>query len=204
MDEVKDQRALWAGQFGDEYTQRNQNRVGPNLAFFAKVLDRCRDINSVLELGAGVGDNLRAIQQLLPKADLWGVEINQTAFAQLVTVAPDSFNCPLESLPEGAPHVTLTLSKGLLIHIAPEWRQNAYAALYQHSNRYILLAEYYAPHSTMIPYRSQTNALWKHDFAGDMLDRYQDLYLLDYGFQYHRDGNWPQDDLNWFLMEKRT
>jgi len=32
---------------------------------------------------------------------------------------------------------------------------------------------------------------------------YQDLQLIDYGFVYHRDPNWPQDDLHWFLMEKR-
>ena len=31
-----------------------------------------------------------------------------------------------------------------------------------------------------------------------------EMQLLDYGFAYHRDPNFPQDDITWFLMEKRT
>jgi spore coat polysaccharide biosynthesis protein SpsF len=27
--------------------------------------------------------------------------------------------------------------------------------------------------------------------------------LVDYGFAYHRDPNFPQDDITWFLLEKR-
>ena len=40
------------------------------------------------------------------------------------------------------------------------------------------------------------------NFAGEMLDRFRDLRLVDYGFVYHRDVNFPQDDITWFLMEK--
>jgi len=29
------------------------------------------------------------------------------------------------------------------------------------------------------------------------------LQLIDYGFAYHHDPKWDQDDANWFLMEKR-
>jgi spore coat polysaccharide biosynthesis protein SpsF len=36
-----------------------------------------------------------------------------------------------------------------------------------------------------------------------MLDRYDDLQLLDYGFAYHRDRQFPVDDITWFLLEKR-
>jgi hypothetical protein len=44
--------------------------------------------------------------------------------------------------------------------------------------------------------------MFKRDFAGEMLDKFQDLRLLDYGFVYHRDTQFPQDDVNWFLLEK--
>jgi len=30
-----------------------------------------------------------------------------------------------------------------------------------------------------------------------------DLELVDYGFVYHRDPVFPQDDINWFLMKKQ-
>lgn len=35
-----------------------------------------------------------------------------------------------------------------------------------------------------------------------MLAQYQNLHLVDYGFVYHRERNFPQDDLTWFLLEK--
>jgi hypothetical protein len=31
---------------------------------------------------------------------------------------------------------------------------------------------------------------------------YPDLKLIDYGFVYHKDSNFPQDDVTWFIMEK--
>jgi len=35
------------------------------------------------------------------------------------------------------------------------------------------------------------------------LDAYPDLRLCAYGFEYHRDPNFPADDTTWFLLEKR-
>ena len=54
-----------------------------------------------------------------------------------------------------------------------------------------------------VVYRGHTGRLFKRDFASELLDRYSDLRLVDYGFVYHRDPTFPLDDFNWFLMEKR-
>ena len=35
------------------------------------------------------------------------------------------------------------------------------------------------------------------------MHRHPQLQLVDYGFDYRRDPNFPQDDITWFLMEKR-
>jgi len=40
------------------------------------------------------------------------------------------------------------------------------------------------------------------DFAGEVLDSYSEMRLLDYGFAYHRDTACKQDDTTWFLLEK--
>lgn len=56
----------------------------------------------------------------------------------------------------------------------------------------------------VVSYRGHEDRLFKRDFAGEMLDRYPDLELVDYGFVYHRDPNFPQDDPNWFLLRKRS
>jgi len=53
-----------------------------------------------------------------------------------------------------------------------------------------------------ITYHGHKNRLFKRDFAGEMLDQFSDLKLIDYGFIYHRDLTFPQDDISWFLLEK--
>ena len=53
-----------------------------------------------------------------------------------------------------------------------------------------------------IAYRGHADRLNKRDFAGELLDTFPDLTLIDYGFAYHRDIAFPQDDITWFLMVK--
>ena len=88
-------------------------------------------------------------------------------------------------------------------HINPEQLSEVYHKLYLASKKYILIAEYYNPTPVSMPYRGHENKLFKRDFAGEMLDKFQDLFLLDYGFVYHRDNLFPQDDINWFLLKKK-
>ncbi|MFM6157881.1 MAG: pseudaminic acid biosynthesis-associated methylase, partial [Sphaerospermopsis kisseleviana] len=67
---------------------------------------------------------------------------------------------------------------------------------------YLLIAEYYNPSPVAIPYRGHADRLFKRDFAGEVLDQHPELRLVDYGFVYRRDPNFPQDDITWFLIEK--
>ena len=90
----------------------------------------------------------------------------------------------------------------MLIHINPDKLNDVYDRLYRHSKRYILISEYYNPVPVAVNYRGFSDKLFKRDFAGEFMDRFPDVRLLDYGFQYHRDKNFPMDDVNWFLMEK--
>jgi spore coat polysaccharide biosynthesis protein SpsF len=98
----------------------------------------------------------------------------------------------------------LVLVKGVLIHLNPDVLASVYELLRAASSRYICIVEYYNPSPVTIPYRGHTDRLFKRDFAGELLARYPELRLLDYGFVYHGDPNFPQDDLTWFLLEKRT
>ena len=65
------------------------------------------------------------------------------------------------------------------------------------------MAEYYSPAPVEVSYRGYSNKLFKRDFAGEMLKNYTDLELIDYGFLYHGDPAFPQDDINWFLLKKK-
>jgi len=80
-----EQEQFWAGTFGDEYIDRNQDihYLSSNVALFAKIIEKTRQVQSVMEFGANIGLNLLAIKQLLPKVELSAVEINQKAVAEL-------------------------------------------------------------------------------------------------------------------------
>jgi spore coat polysaccharide biosynthesis protein SpsF len=96
------------------------------------------------------------------------------------------------------------LVKGVLIHLNPEVLPGVYELLHAASSRYICIVEYYNPSPVTIPYRGHSERLFKRDFAGEVLGKYADIKLRDYGFVYHGDPNFPQDDLTWFLLEKSS
>jgi pseudaminic acid biosynthesis-associated methylase len=199
------QEQFWAGQFGNDYIARNQSDalLASNLAFFAKALERAGPIHSCAEIGANIGMNLRALRKLYPRIRCTAAEINPNAAVGLAKEIGEE-NVFVGSIADWklAGPSDLALSKGVLIHLAPELLETAYQKLYEASARLILIAEYYSPAPTSIPYRGHDDRLFKRDFAGEMLDTFRDLRLLDYGFSYHRDPAFPQDDINWFLLEK--
>ncbi|MGV8918296.1 MAG: pseudaminic acid biosynthesis-associated methylase [Pseudomonas sp.] len=205
MRELTAQEQFWQGDFGDQYVERNQGNtlIAGNLALFSRILARTQRLSSLLELGTNIGNNLLALHQLLPGCHLHGVEINAKAHAQAQSLdIANVWQGSLFDYPQGR-QFDLTLTKGVLIHLAPELLPAAYEQLYSLSSRYILIAEYYNPAPVEVMYRGNSGKLFKRDFAGEMLDRYSDLQLLDYGFSYHRDPQFASDDITWFLLEKR-
>ena len=159
-------------------------------------------ISSCLELGANIGLNLKALGVLLPHLQMTGVEINAKAAEECAKL--DRVNVVNASILEYQSDeiFDLTFTCGVLIHINPDMLPVVYDVLYHHSKRYILVSEYYNPTPMEINYRGNTGKLFKRDFAGEILDRYPCLKLVDYGFQYHRDNHFPMDDATWFLLEK--
>lgn len=93
--------------------------------------------------------------------------------------------------------------QGVLIHINPDMLPMVYDKLVASTGRYLMVAEYYNPAPVAVSYRGHSDRLFKRDFAGEIMDRHPQLQLVDYGFSYRRDPNFPQDDITWFLMEKR-
>lgn len=203
------QEVFWAGGFGDNYVDRNASPelVSSNIALFAQVLKRTGEINSICELGANIGLNLIALHQLLPKALLTGIEINQKAANQLATLpyveAKHGSFYEICASAQSQQVYDFVFTKGVLIHQGPENLPKAYDILYSISKRYIMVCEYYNPSPVEIEYRGNKSVLFKRDFAGELLDRYTELKLIDYGFVYHRDTRFPCDDVTWFLIEKQ-
>lgn len=199
-----EEEKFWAGQFGDDYANRNRGAqwVASNAAFFARVLQRTEPICSVIEFGANIGLNLQALRLLLPEAKLSAVEINEKAVGELRGLPGVQVHHESILHYTGNERHDLVLIKGVLIHLNPESLPEVYDLLHRSSARYICLAEYYNPTPVTMPYRGHSQKLFKRDFAGEMLDRFSDLQLVDYGFVYRRDPHFPQDDLTWFLLRK--
>lgn len=202
-----EQEKFWAGSFGTEYIQRNTGAalLASNLAFFATALRSAARIGSCIEFGANIGMNLRALKLLYPQQEQFAIEINADAVAELGKLLPPD-NITEGSVLDFEPSQSfdLALIKGVLIHINPEALPKVYDALHRATGRYLLVCEYYNPSPVTIPYRGHGDRLFKRDFCGEILDRHRDLALRDYGFCYRRDPAFPQDDITWFLMEKRA
>ncbi|MBU0486136.1 MAG: pseudaminic acid biosynthesis-associated methylase [Proteobacteria bacterium] len=199
-----EQESFWAGEFGDEYVARNRGEVlvASNLHLFSLMLARAMKIKSVLEVGANIGLNLRALERLLPEADLAAVEINKNAVQELKDWGgAEVYHSSIFDF-SSSRQWEFVFASGVLIHINPDMLPSVYNMMYKASNRYIGIVEYYNPTPVSIPYRGHDDRLFKRDFAGEMMDLFPDLKLIDYGFVYHRDSNFPMDDSNWFMLEK--
>lgn len=206
MKEFKtDQEQFWAEEFGDRYIDRNQKQrtIAANTNLFSKVIRRTRGVESIIEFGANIGLNQKAIKNLMPEVKRVAVEINKKA-AEILGEEIGAENVINQSILELNLQEQFDMSfvKGVLIHINPNALQTVYEKLYNASKKYILITEYYNPSPVTIPYRGHSDRLFKRDFAGEIMDKYPDLELVDYGFTYNRDSNFRLDDSTWFLMKK--
>lgn len=198
---------LWKGEFGDEYTKRNKSEqiLASNINLFAKILGggACERINGILEFGSNIGLNLVALSYLLPNIeDISAIEINEDAAKECEKNVKIK-HMYKQSIHDFTPDYErdFVLTKGILIHMPPETLQTVYEKLYKSSKKYICICEFYNPTPVEITHR-KVNTIFKRDFCGEIMDKYPDLKLVNYGFSYHRDYNFPQCDLTWFLLKK--
>ena len=202
-----EQEIFWAGEFGSDYIKRNNaaKTVSAKTGLFCKVLSNTKNVSTVLEIGSNIGLNLIAIKNLIPSCTCSAIEINAVAVQQLKTIPNvkvfegSAFQFTHEQLGK----YDFTFTSGVLIHINPEKLSQVYELLYSCSTKYIMVNEYYNPSPVEVIYRGHSQKLFKRDFAGDLLEKYSDLELIDYGFQYHKDNNFPLDDCTWFLLMKK-
>lgn len=201
-----EQEKFWATDFGNDYPSRNEGEkmISSNSALFSKIFKNCPSIQSASELGCNIGLNLIAINRINKQLKLRGYEINEKAAlaAREQNIAEIINTTVVESL-DSSQKFDLTFTKGVLIHINPDMLPKVYQNLYDLSNRYIMVCEYYNPVPVSIDYRGNKDRLFKRDFAGELIQQFN-LKLIDYGFNYQHDLYLTNDDSTWFLMEKST
>jgi pseudaminic acid biosynthesis-associated methylase len=198
------QEIFWATDFGNDYPNRNQGEqlISVNVAIFSKILKNCPSVNSIAELGCNIGLNLIALNRINKNYKLKGYEINSKAAQEAKNLdIAEIINTTISEPLDSSKKFNLTFTKLVLIHINPEKLADVYQNLYDLSDRYILVYEYFNPKPMAIEYRANNDVLFKRDFAGELIDKYN-LKLVDYGFNYNREKYFPKDDGTWFLLEK--
>ena len=123
-----EQETFWESDFGDEYSKRNniEENYDKRVYEFQKYIFKVDSINSVLEIGANVGTNLKVLKSLYPKLELHAVEINKQASQILSDKKICSVsNCTINDY-EPNKKYELSLVKGVLIHLNPEELPLAY------------------------------------------------------------------------------
>lgn len=203
-----DQVDFWRSDFGDAYLSRNApsiEMIRSRTNMWSRILAPIaqRPPVSILEVGANVGNNLRALRNLTA-ATLHALEPFDTARAQLlhdgIVPAERIVQGAAESIaaPDGA--YDLVFTSGVLIHIAPANLPAACREIYRTARRYVVCVEYFSQKPEEIAYHGNQGYLFKRDFGGFYLDAFPDLRLVDYGFFWKRVTG--LDDLTWWLFEK--
>jgi len=198
----------WSGDFGDRYTERNSvsaDAVAGRARIWGQVLSRMQgDLpRSILEVGPNVGLNVLGLNAL-GDFDIWGVEPNPVARERLVEDGVLEEDRVLEGFGHDIPladsAVEMAFTSGVLIHVDPSLLDATLGEIHRVSSKYIFCAEYFAPKAETIPYRGETELLFKNDFGSLYLDKFPDLALVDYGFFWRRTT--VMDDCTWWLFRK--
>ena len=175
--------ALWAGDFGDGWVDRNGKDFDARAGYWAGIMERFPS-RRILEVGAAHGENLRHLARHTEPHDLWGLDLNRAALDAIPKVAPGA-NAAwglARELPFRDGFFDLTFTVGLLIHMPDATLPLAMAELVRTSRRYILCGEYHADERTDVNYRGHEGVLVKRDYGRIYQDLFPDLVLREEGF----------------------
>lgn len=164
----------WTGDFGREYTDRNEasldevdalykdnygvTRTQLNAEFLKEIASAAR----ILEVGCNIGNQLLRLQHS-GFEHLYGIEIQDYALqrARLRLEGAELKQASAFEIPYPDNYFDLVFTSGVLIHIGPEDLARAVSEIYRCSRKYIWGFEYYAPVATQVTYRGCEDLLWK-------------------------------------------
>lgn len=129
-----EQEKFWAGEFGNNYILRNKDKllIASNITIFSKIFEKAYNVNSVIEFGSNIGLNLIAIKQILPDVKRYAVELNSNAVKELKKLNLDAIY-PMSILEfDDKRKNDLVFTKGVLIHIDPNFLDKVYEKMYMH------------------------------------------------------------------------
>ena len=199
-----EQQIFWSENYALDYIKKNSTfdrKLG--ISAWQKMLEKPGTIGSILELGCNVGRNIDFLNEVLPEAKKSIVEISKPAFDYVKSEYElhNAFNGSIENAVFDETF-DLVFTSGVLIHINPDNLLQVMGSMYDFSQKYILIAEYFNRTPVMIEYQNQKDKLFKRDFGRLFVENFP-VKLVDYGFLwgfvYDEAGF---DDITWWLFEK--
>lgn len=208
---------LWLQQFGNEYAERNpitEEQTQARCIYFSNILHILRKEGGsldfpkeLLEVGAGQGQNLIALEKIIQAA---GIKVALEAtepFAEarallkrnvtMTKVHDTDTMLPVLDMPDYSKELVMTC--GVLIHVPTSDLLPSMRELYRVSSRYILAMEYFSPVERKVSYHGSEDALWLRDYGSIYMDNFK-LKLVGFGFCWKRVTH--MDNVTWWLFEK--
>jgi pseudaminic acid biosynthesis-associated methylase len=172
---VSSQLERWQGEFGREYTDRNQVDWRTRVDTFRRIIPA--DTQDVLEVGTNRGHDLLALKAA--GFDAFGTEPAEHPRKRAWETGLPVCSCSIYDLPEMHPFpFDLVMTSGVLIHIPPERLDEALTNIYGVAARHILAIEYFAKEDTAVEYRGHTDMLWKRDYGKHYQRLFPELKLI--------------------------
>ena len=208
MAKTSPQLKFWTGKFGENYWSRNRlppNKVKIGVVAYRRIFDNVK-VNSILEVGSNIGNNLVIIRKLLgTKMKLYAVEPNQLALSILKKnqglKLTETFKTDAAHIPLADNSVDLAFTSGVLIHIAPDDLLSAATEIVRVAKKYVLCLEFFSHEPEEKPYRGRRNVFFKRDFGAFYLDHFPELKPVNYGFFWQRELPIFMN-INWWLFRK--
>ncbi len=202
------QSQVWSGTLGNNYILRNpasDQNIEIRVPFWNKLLnDKCGNVKNILEVGANIGINLRAIEKVDNNINLFCVEPNEEAISILtkdkVLKEENILNSTANKIDYKDNFFDLVFTCGVLIHIENANLIKSLKEIYRVSNKYILCLEYFSDKEEIIDYNQGDALLVKRDYGSIYLDNFPKLKVVDYGFLWKRTE--LMDNVTWWLFEK--
>lgn len=202
---LNEQQNFWKNEYAIEYIEKNKNfNRTLGIEGWEKMLLKTDKIKSILECGCNIGRNISFLNECKPEAKISIIEISKPAFEFVSNnfTLQNSFNGSIIDSEFQYSSFDLVFTIGVLIHIHPNDLLVNMEKMYNYSNKYILIGEYFNRTPVMIEYQGKNDKLFKSDFGKLFLEKF-DVKLLDYGFLWgHIYDSAGFDDITWWLFEK--
>jgi pseudaminic acid biosynthesis-associated methylase len=193
--------ALWSGDFGDQYVDRNAAAGEGRRPFWVERHEKL-GFTSALEIGCNLGANTRWLAELLGPENVAGIDVNEHALAVLREKIPgaDVRLASAREVPFADASFDLVFTTGVLIHQPPAELPAIMDEIVRCSRRYVLCGEYRADALEEVHYRGHEGALFRNDYGRLYAERFPSLRPVEEGFLPSSEGVW--DDVTFWVFEK--